>query len=96
MNLTNVEREEILRIFSELYSERDFGTMVEYMPSDVNDPDGTIFSDYFDFLQSLYSLRSDVKAFTDVEFLDDRIEILEKKASDFGFPVDLMLEAFRG
>ena len=96
MTLTNVEREEMLRIFAELYSDRDFNVMVEHMPSDINDPEGQSFSDYFDFLQSLYSLRSDIKSFTNVQFLDDRINILERRASEFGFPVDLMLEAFRG
>lgn len=91
--LTNEERKESLRIFSELYAAGDFLTMVSNMPLDVNDPNGESFDDYFDFLQSMYSLRSDIMSMQTEEELDERLSYLAQRAQHFSYPLNA-LEVF--
>jgi hypothetical protein len=93
--LTNEDRQESLRIFSSLYAARDLNTMLHYMPKDVNDSEGEVFNQYFDFLQSLYSLRSDVKSMESESELDERLLILYDLAKKFNYPIDI-IEAFYG
>ena len=91
--LTDVEREEALRIFSELYAQTDFDMMVIHMPRSINDVDGDLFSEYFDFLQSLYLLRDNVKEYENENQLDVKIRMLKKEASKFSYPTNI-LEVF--
>jgi len=93
--LTNDERQESLRIFSELYANRDFNVMVQHMPLDTNDPEGEKFNLYFDFLQSLYSLRSDIQSMQSENELDERLEDLIQMAQEFDYPME-PLEVFYG
>jgi hypothetical protein len=93
--LTNDERQESLRIFSELYANRDFNIMVQHMPLDTNDPEGEKFNFYFDFLQSLYSLRSDIQSMQSEDELDERLEDLIQMAQEFDYPME-PLEVFYG
>jgi hypothetical protein len=95
MTVTDVDRKEVLRIFSELYSSQDYNTMIQFMPRDVNDPDGLKFSDYFDFLQALYVLRSDIKSFETEEDLDYVLNNIIEKAKVYNYPM-YALEAFYG
>jgi hypothetical protein len=95
MTLTDVDRKEVLRIFSELYASQDYNTMIQFMPKDMNDPDGSIFSDYFDFIQSIYVLRSDIKSFETEEDLDFTLNNLIEKAKFYNYPMKI-LEAFYG
>lgn len=95
MILTDVERKESLRIFSMLYAEQDYNTMVQYMPTEIDDPEGAGFSGYFDFLQSLYSIRSDIKSFDSEDDLDFVLENIYNKAELYKYPKNI-LEAFYG
>lgn len=88
--LTNEDRKESLRIFADLYSASDLNTMVHFMPEDVNDPDGERFDAYFDFLQSLYALRSDIKTMESEAELDDRLHELLSLAESFNYPTDII------
>lgn len=93
--LTNEDRQESLKIFSSLYAAGDFNTMIHHMPKDVNDPQGELFNEYFDFLQSLYALRGDVKSMESEQELDERLVILSKWMDKFNYPTDI-IEAFYG
>lgn len=90
--LTDFDREKTLEEFAGLYADPDLVEMVSHMPRDINDPDGDVFSEYFDFLQILYSLRSDIKVFDD-EDLDLRLMELNELCDRFDYPKDI-LEVF--
>jgi hypothetical protein len=93
--LTNDDRYESLKIFSSLYAAGDLNTMVQYMPRDIDDPTGERFDDYFDFLQSLYALRSDIKSIESEEELDARLFNISQVAQRFNYP-SRIIEAFYG
>jgi hypothetical protein len=93
--LTNEDRSESLRIFSSLYAARDFTTMIHCMPKDINDPEGTLFDDYFDFLQSLYAVRSDIKSIESEDELDERLVVIHEWSKKFNYPTKI-IEAFYG
>lgn len=91
--MTDVEREDVLRIFSQLYAAGDYDVMRMYMPLFVNDPEGELFSEYFDFLQSLYATRDHIKEFDTEAQLDLKLHRLRMEAQKFGYPQNL-LEVF--
>lgn len=90
MIMTNVDREEILGIFSTLYAATDYEVMRIHMPLDKNDPDGVLFEEYYDFLQALYSLRSDIKMLESEDDLDFIIHNILVKAKKFNYPINIL------
>ena len=93
--VTDIERKDVLKIFSDLYAAPDYDAMVAHMPVFTNDPDGELFAEYFDFLQSLYATRDHIKEFEFESQLDMKVHRLKREAEKFGYPQNL-LEVFDG
>lgn len=94
MTLSNQERKEIIEQFASMYAATDDVSMLSHMPQDTNDPEALSFENYFNFLQDLYGLRSDIKSISEEE-LDGKIQDLAKRAEEFNYPVNI-LGAFYG
>lgn len=94
--LTNEDRVESLRIFSTLYAPRDFNLMVSRMPQDVNDQDGILFDSYFDFLQSLYALRGDIKTIETEDELDEILMNVFNSCKKFNYPTHMVEGLYYG
>lgn len=94
MVLTNSEREGIIKEFTKIYGEEDLKVILSHMPEDLNDPDAKEFEQYFDFIQLLFSIKSDIKSFT-IEQLDSRLELLSSLAKKYNYPTN-SLEVFYG
>lgn len=50
--MTDILRRETIKAFNSLYSPRDLHNNLAHMPTEAEDPDGTLFEEYFDFLQT--------------------------------------------
>jgi hypothetical protein len=90
MLMTNFDREEFLSIFSSMYAATDYDMMRVHMPLDKNDPDGLLFQEYFDFLQSLYALRSDIQMLESEEDLDFIMNNILVKSRKFNYPINIL------
>jgi hypothetical protein len=79
------ERRFALRTLTELYAQRDFDVVTHHMPKEISDPEGTLFNEYFDFLQSFYALKGEYPTLEEAELIE-WIEELKVEAQRFGFP----------
>lgn len=79
------ERRFAIKTLTDLYAQRDFGVVLHHMPKEISDPEGTLFNEYFDFLQSYYALRGEYPILDEGELIP-WIERLRAKAQKFGFP----------
>lgn len=57
--LLDEERRMALKTLTDFYSPRDFDVVFFHAPKELSDESGVLFEQYFDLLQSLYSLRGD-------------------------------------
>jgi hypothetical protein len=79
------ERRFALKTFTELYAQNDFNVLVQHMPKEISDPEGVLFNDYFDFLQSFYALLGEYPVLEEDQVFS-WAESLKAKAKRFGFP----------
>ena len=94
MTLTNKDREVILEEFTMLYGQQDLPVILMHMPTELNDPNAVEFEKYFNFIQLMFALRSDIKTFS-VNELDERLEDLTSLAKHYNYPTG-SLEVFYG
>jgi hypothetical protein len=93
--ITDADREEALRIFSSLYAHPDFDMMKIHMPHFNDDPDGIMFEEYYDFLQSLYAIRADIQTVTNEEDLDFIINNIVQRSKNFSYPINILYPFIR-
>lgn len=94
MVLSNQDRELIMEEFTMLYGQEDLPVILIHMPKDLNDPDAKEFERYFNFIQLMFSLRSDIKSFSESQ-LDERLDLLKSLAKEYNYPTG-SLEVFYG
>lgn len=87
--MTNEERRYGLKNLTDLYAPGEFDVAVVYMPTEINDADGSMFEVYFDFLQSIYSLRGDFMNMDEGE-LSNRVQELVGQAQEFNYPTNML------
>lgn len=87
--IINEERRFALKNLTKLYSPSDFQVAVQHMPDEMSDESGERFGQYFDFLQSFYSLRGDYMLRSE-EDLAERVNKVKDLAAHFGFPTNTM------
>jgi len=93
--LTDADREEALNIFSSLYAHLDFDMMKIHMPRFNDDESGVLFEEYYDFLQSLYAIRSDIQSFSTEEDLDFVISNIVERSKRFSYPINILYPFMR-
>lgn len=93
--ITDIDREEVLNIFSSLYAAADFDMMKIHMPRFNDDPDGVLFEEYYDFLQSLYSIRSDIQMIESEDDLDFVVNNIVERSKKFTYPINTLYPFMR-
>jgi hypothetical protein len=87
--MTNEERKAYLKVLTDLYSSKDFDVALTHMPTEVDDPSGSEFTNYFDFLQGMYSLRGDFLSM-DEPSISSSVGNLIQQAQAFGYPTNML------
>jgi hypothetical protein len=83
--MTNAERRRELEYLSELYCPGDRDLILSRVPLEHEDESGELYSKYFTFLQTIYSLRSRTNNSTyDMMMLKQK---LLEIAQEFRYPV---------
>lgn len=94
MTFTNEDRELAIKEFSSIYGETNLKEMLNHIPDALSDVDGEEFDLYFDFIQLMFSLKSDIKQLNEQE-LYEKLEMVKSLAKKFNYPVQ-NLEDFYG
>lgn len=87
--MNDKERFEIVERTALWHAPHSVEVATTYFPKEVDDADGELFSEYFDFIQSLFSFYGYYKELTSEEMFNT-IRSLKGGAKKFGYPTKVL------
>lgn len=91
--MSDSERAMAIRTLTKLYRPGDFDAAKTSMPRFSQDPEGTEFNEFFDFLQALYLFQSEY-ATMEEEDVQKAALSLENLANKYDYPTN-QIEVFK-
>lgn len=78
-------RETELGILVDLYSPQDYTVVMSRMPTELEDPNGTEFEEYYDFIQALFKLKGGYM-YMNPNDLEASLLVVRTDAAKFNYP----------
>jgi len=90
--MSDDDRLDIISQLTSLYNPGDYEVASRYAPKLIDDEDGSLFADFFDFLQRVYLLQGEYPNMTPEDIFDEASS-LKEEARVYGYPEN-QLEVF--